>query len=99
MNSKSEPRETRESPRLSPFPDQILSELEEAISPKMSPPSTNSAAPHDTSFAPPERRGIHELIKEIEDLVKLTESRLRIVRKRLEEFDTLQSSFYLGTKP
>lgn len=99
MNKKSEPQ--------FPFPDQTLSELERTL---MKPQDLNDLTPLPQSqknevervprsFAPPDHRGIHELIKEIEDLVHLTEDRLRIVRHRLEEFDTLQSSFYLGTKP
>jgi len=48
------------------------------------------------SFVPPEHKGIHELIEEIEELADLVLARVKIVKKRLAEFDNLQHRFYSG---
>jgi hypothetical protein len=55
--------------------------------------------PAAKSFAPPTQRGIHELISDIDDLVATLQERVDNVKKRLSEFDRLQSSFYNGQKP
>jgi hypothetical protein len=52
--------------------------------------------PAAKSFAPPEQRGIHELIEELVELVDLTQTKLHIIRRRLDEFNILQSQFYNG---
>ena len=50
----------------------------------------------DKSFAPPQQRGIHELIDQaIEDHESLGRD-LEIIKKRLAEFDRLQGDFYNG---
>jgi hypothetical protein len=51
------------------------------------------------SFAPPDKRGIHELIEELSQALSLAQSQLGIIRDRLSEFDRLQGSFYKGQKP
>lgn len=51
------------------------------------------------SFAPPSGRGIHELIDELENMLDLAQSQLKIIKERMDHFDRLQSGFYNGTKP
>jgi len=50
----------------------------------------------DKSFAPPENRGIHELIDETIALVTQVDLKLEMIKRRLAEFDSLQRQFYLG---
>jgi hypothetical protein len=50
----------------------------------------------EKSFAPPEQRGIHALIEEVEELVELTQARLKTIKARLSQFDDLQRKFYNG---
>ena len=55
-----------------------------------------AVAERNKSYAPPERRGIHELISEIEEMIGVLDDKVQIVKRRLAEFDSLQSSFYSG---
>jgi hypothetical protein len=55
--------------------------------------------PPAKSFAPPEERGIHELVEELSEVLSLAQSQLGIIRDRLAKFDKLQGNFYKGQKP
>lgn len=69
-----------------------LEKLERAVSaPVKMPPAK--------SFAPVTQRGIHELIDELEGVIELALSHLKVVKQRMAEFDRLQAGFYNGSKP
>ncbi len=51
--------------------------------------------PKDKSFAPQEK-GIHELLDDLMEHIIQADRSLKIIRKRLEEFDRLQARFYNG---
>ena len=57
-----------------------------------------AVAERNKSYAPPEHRGIHELISEIEELIATLDDKVQIVKRRLAEFDSLQTRFYGGEK-
>ncbi len=51
--------------------------------------------PKDKSFALQEK-GIHELLDDLTEHIIQADRSLKIIRKRLEEFDRLQTRFYNG---
>jgi len=53
----------------------------------------------ERSFAPPEHRGIHEILEEAEATMELVLAQLKIARRRMSEFDAMQARFYNGAKP
>jgi hypothetical protein len=50
----------------------------------------------DKSSASPENRGIHELLGDAIALLTQLDLKLEMIKKRLAEFDSLQSRFYKG---
>ena len=73
-----------------------LDSLEKAIAPRV---EGLERMPKGKSFAPPDQRGIHELIDEVESAVDLVMELIKNIKRRLNEFDRLQASFYNGQKP
>ena len=55
--------------------------------------------PTAKSFAPPTARSIRELIEDLEEALAQVESRVRIIKDRLEHFNRLQTDFYHGPTP
>ena len=51
------------------------------------------------SFAPPDQRGIHELVNETMEKFVEGLRLLETIERRLAEFDRLQANFYNGRKP
>ena len=68
----------------------------EKIEPNLDALERAVSLPQSKSFAPPTERGIHELLEEVQEAVQLASDRLQGIKKRLAEFDRLQSSFYNG---
>ena len=52
----------------------------------------------DKSFAPPDHRGIHELLTTVTEMLEGTLNIVRLVNQRLDDFDDMQNRFYKGEK-
>lgn len=75
--------------KIEPVLDEKLQAVEHALMPR-----TN-----ERSFAPPDHRGIAEILMEMGNCIDLLQSQLDLVKRRVADFHDLQSRFYNGSKP